>query len=767
MNRFLCAKVVTLCLAVCMLLSAFPFSVQAEEERNLIRNGDFENYSVDNWYQEKAPGIENEWKYDGEVYAASVITNEMKNSDEGSGYALKLDHKMHKNYDLYGRQNLFAKDGIIAGTTYKLSYRIYADNLGDRTDAGVGAFVTYYPSNSMSSGTQTGGTSILYPDSTTNGRWTEVSGTFFFPYEAKSLRILLRCYAVGTVYFDDISLVQVGEPEKFEFSTSHVFHYTSETQGTAEVSVLPYYQGKETDSLRVDFAIYDGATRLTGEEKTFSEFKASYTYPVDTLEILKKRYTLRVTVRDAKNAVLDSFEQSLYKYERPKFLDANGNFRGVDGEIVPPVIAFHLNKKYFDKASDAGFTMYQMPYESLLPERKELTDALLDEGQKEGLYGLFSLYLDMKAAAHPDNIAYTKEIVKIFKDDKRFLGWIVQDEPLGGGITEEAKALLELSYKTIRDIDPNHPIILTDYNRGVFKETVKYCDVFIPNSYGTGVDGVRSYVEESVKYANGRPVYPNIAAYSSSLKKLPSGQQVQHFIHQAFLAGAKGVSVYAFNDSVNDGAGLKIPLFNTPIWGPLVDTGNTEVPVLFDLFVYGEEKPEETKGDYYVQRKWTRDDGDYYFLMSTSKMEGATVEYDIGEGKGVRLLGGNSTEYFTISEGKLIVNLGAFDVLMFKVFDTSKEAQITYRGIGIKNMMGDTELTYLPPAGAAKYVVALYRNENGKEILEWVHWPKTATFTGDLIFKSEQYDFTAKVFAWDDAMRPIGKMAVAAPMPKE
>lgn len=132
----------------------------------------------------------------------------------------------------------------------------------------------------------------------------------------------------------------------------------------------------------------------------------------------------------------------------------------------------------------------------------------------------------------------------------------------------------------------------------------------------------------------------------------------------------------------------------------------------------------------------------------------------------MKLLGGDSTEYFTLSGGMLTVRLGAFDVLMFKVFDTSREAQITLNGIGIKNMMGDTELTYLPPSGAAKYVVALYKNQDGKEILEWVHWPASDNFSEELIYKEEQYDFTTKVFAWDSYMRLIVKMAVASSKPR-
>ncbi len=790
-------KLAALFLALFMLFSVFICTTLAEtgaetesERPNLIKNGGFDDTET----------LETDWvlklgDFVAEGSTGFFVTDEMKDSYEGSDYALKFLSAENKN--VFHLKKKLTTPQMIPGATYELSYRIYAVDLGNRKDTGlVGCELDFYKENKENDvSVHISGTEIAYTESTTNGRWATISGTFVFPADAKMLRILVRNRAVGTVYFDDISLKMV-DAEMFEYSTSHVFHYTSEEHGTAKVSIFPYFQTGENKldekAHYVNFGIYDGEMRLTGQNVTFENFEASYTYSVDSLKVLKKKYTLKISVFK-ENEEIDSYAQSLYKYERPKFLDEDGNFRNKWGEIVKPFNAWHMTEENLDEAAKAGFTMFTMSRECRKPENEISTVSLLTTAEQEGLIGLFTLYGEDgewpvgyeartlkdgedKAKKDDEKKAETKAIVEKYANDKRFLGWVVKDEPLGGGITEERKALLEESYKFIRDLDPNHPIILTDYNRGVFKETLKYCDIFMPNSYGKGYDGVRIYVEEAIKHAHGRPVYPNIAAYTDkTIDQLPTGQQMQHFMHQAFLAGAKGVSVYSFNNSVSNEK-ERIPIFDTPLWGPLVDTGNTEVPVLFDLFVYGKETPEckEEPGKY-VQRKWTRQDGDYYFLMSVSNEE-QTVEYEIDDGKAVKLLGGDSTSYFTLSQGKLSVSLKGGDgdnsnkvgdVLMFKVFDASNEAMITLNGIGIKVMQGDKNLTYKAPPGAAEFVVALYKEENGIEKLYWVQWYKGESTARDLITIAQQYEITAKVFAWDSSLRPLGNAAVVPPHPRQ
>ncbi len=386
---------------ICMALAEADTTI---EDTNLIRNGGFEDSAnmMKDWDIEV--GKVNEWRITppatednpnpepGPVYATSEIQNQMA-SDEG-GYAAKLTNKTRKN-DVFVKQDLKLKDGMFPGVTYEFSYRIYLpEDIGeDGVKAGVGAYLTDYESDNGSSSIVTH--QILYSEGVTNGLWTEVKGKFVFSSGATRLRIIMRCYAVGTVYFDDISLKAV-EAEKFEYNTSHVFHYTTEEQGTAKVSILPYYQTGvnklDTNKVYVNFGIYDEERYVTGKDQVpFTNFEASYMYSVDHLTVLQHKYTLKITVYE-NGEEEDSYSQSLYKYERPRFLDEDGNFRNKWGEIVNPFNAWHLNEDHFDEAAQAGFTTFTMVYDYRKPERD--VETYLTKAENAGLIGLYTLYGD-------------------------------------------------------------------------------------------------------------------------------------------------------------------------------------------------------------------------------------------------------------------------------------------------------------------------------------------------------------------------------------
>lgn len=731
-------KISTLFLVLSLLLPQFA---AAEDYPELLKNTGFETVTdgiLDNW-----GGLQRDW---GENSSVSV-SSEKKNSGNN---ALKIVNG--DDASPWANQQI---SGLISGATYTLSFWLYAE-LGKSAERGAGAKLEFYKGASASSG-GVGSKSILYYGST-NGRWTYVSQQFVLPQEATMVKLYLRLYSDGYAYFDDVSL-KLADVEKFTYSTSHVFHYTDDETGTASVRIHDYYlSGDLPENSRANFYIYDGETEVAKKlNVAFADGTASYTYSVP--DILQKKgiaYRLRMDAVDTDGTVLDTFFQNLYTYDRPKFLDKDGIYRDETGKIVNPVIAYHLNREDYAKAREAGFTMFQIGYGSAPVANEEQRNNVLNSAKENGLKGLFSLYLGMKAACHPDNIENTKKIVEMYKDDPRIFGWLVQDEPLGGGITEEKKEWLEISYKTIRDIDPNHPIILTDYSSYVFKETVKYCDVFIPNSYGMSYSGVRNYVEESVKYAQGRPVYPNVGAHARGTgteAEMPTGDQLQHFMYQAFMGGAKGVSMYSFSDVYTKPQ--KTQIYKTHLWEPLCDIGQTELPVLFDLFVHGKETPEKIEKSKYSMRKWTREDEEYYCITSLSDNV-QTITLPVGENRGVQLLGGDSTEYFTLSDDTLTVSLAGGDVLLLKMSDMEKCVQITQNGIGIKKPEPG-QMTVLGPEGTERIAVAYYETVNGTEKLVRVEMGMGNSLS-TFVLESD-LPYTMKAYAWKDTLSPVVKFA--------
>lgn len=733
MNTFL-KKSLILCIISILLLP--QFAVAEEPWFGLLYNGGFEAVTdgkPDGW-----GGTQRDW---GENSSVAVTTEKVHSGNN----AVKIINGDDIN-PWISRQT----SGLIPGATYKVSFWLNAE-LGKKEEKGVGAKLEFYPRGTASSGI-IGSKSILYYGST-NGNWKYVESEFVLPQNATMVKIYMRLYADGYAYVDDVYLELV-EIEKFRFESSHVFHYTDEETGNLKVFLHEFYHDSSlVTTSRANFFIFDGESKVAESlDVPFTDGTALFTYSVP--KVLKKKgntYRIYIEAFESDGAPPKTFTQNLYKYDRPKFLDKNGLYHDENGKIVDPVIAYHLNISDYGKAKEAGFNMFQIGYGSAPVKNAELRNLVLNSAEEHGLKGLFSLYLGMNAAGHPDNIENTKQIVEMYKDDPRIFGWIVQDEPLGSGITDEKKKWLEISYKTIREIDPNHPIILTDYSSDVFHETVKYCDVFLPNAYSASYFRVRKYVEEAVKYAQGRPVYPNIGIHARGTgteAELRTSDEIQHYMYQAFLGGGRGISMYAFSDAVQKPADK--PIYQTALWPTLCDAINNEFPILFDLFVHNNESPEMKMTSSYVQRKWSRQDGTYYCLMSIVDY-GQSFSFPVEEGKCVSLLGGDDTSSFSLVNDTLTVLLKSGDVVLFMIHDDAGIA-ITKNGVGVKTTESGTLYVHIN-GNAQMMIVGLYENIGKEKKLVKFHvlTDETMQFT----ISEEEKKYSLKAFAWDDIMHPM------------
>ncbi len=723
---------------IATLLLLLP-SVAAEEANpELIVNGGFETLLDGNpsggWN-----GTQIDW---GETVSVAITT---ENVNSGKN-AIKIIND--------GNQNPWIQTevtSLIPGTIYDVSFWLYAE-LQTAPEIPVGITLEFYKDDSTDSNLVSS-KQIPYTGST-NGRWTHVSETFMLPYEANMVKLYCSLWAEGYAFFDDISLKQ-SDADFFTYYTSHIFHYTDDETGKASATLNNNFADKIlTTDIRANLYILDGQEAVYSKTNiTFTNGTANFSYSVP--EVLKKKgyaYKIRIEVTNKIGTVLDSYEQNLYKYDRPAYLDKNGIYHDENGKEIVPVIAYHLDTADFAKAKEGGYTMFQVDYGCAPVERKTHRENVLNQAAENGLKGVFCLYYDMKNAAHPDIIANTKKLVAQYKDDPRIFGWLVQDEPLGPGVTKEAQDLLELAYKTIRDIDPNHPIIIADYSLDVFKESVKYCDVFIPNSYGIAPDAVRKEVTEAVKYAEGRPVYPNIGAYSRTGYEagLPSGARMQHCVYQGFIAGAKGVSVYSFSDAVT--LPSKTALYNTPLWEPLCKIFLEELPAFYDLFVHTDES-ERTETETYFMRKWTKEDGDYY-VISTRSYSSITVNISVGAGMSVIPLISGVGQAFSMQEGTLSVTVSGGDAISFKVFSAENTIQILKNGIPAKKLESGW-LTAMAPEATARIYACFYEVTDGKELLRRVVTGNGNTLSIP-VFDSDK-GRVLKVYAWNALMAPTAK----------
>ena len=90
-----------------------------------------------------------------------------------------------------------------------------------------------------------------------------------------------------------------------------------------------------------------------------------------------------------------------------------------------------------------------------------------------------------------------RKIVELLKDEPGLFGWYIADEP---EINNFRVDYLEAYYHTLRELDPYHPIIVTnDTLDGIEKIGFRCCDILAPDPYGAKPDYVPSFLAKAIR----------------------------------------------------------------------------------------------------------------------------------------------------------------------------------------------------------------------------------------------------------------------------
>lgn len=383
--------------------------------------------------------------------------------------------------------------------------------------------------------------------STTQGKWIDIAFDFIVPVECdRSFQLWLRLDGKGTVYVDDVVLEKIENPDPFQISTSHVFHYTGDKTGSAEVTLQDFYGAESAEAkYTVTFSIRDGLSYILRETIGFTNRKATFTYNVN--EILRekqKKYTFDIKVF-APGSILapaKSYSQGLYLYDRPSRLSPEGEYI-IDGEVFNPVIGYHVNREDYAKVKEAGINVVQINVrDSCYTNYPEEVEKTFKELEEHDLYGLFCLYTNLDAAGADANIENTRVMAERYKNEKRVFAWAVQDEPMSVGISALQLDKLEKSYLEIRQRDSMHPVYICDFNKTYFDYDLKYCDVFAPDNYSYSQKAVLLSTEAAcaaAKKAGNKPVYTLVSTFMSATQGTPTGDIVRSTVYQAVFWGGR------------------------------------------------------------------------------------------------------------------------------------------------------------------------------------------------------------------------------------
>ena len=672
-----------------------------------VPNSGFENITV------IAKGAEN-WigglKADGWIvvpplstahtWGAEIVTNE-ESAQGVRGNALKLTNSLYNRNDTsgtYAVQVYTTVEGINAGK-YRIEARIKGD--WDENQAGAAQFkvecingngaviFTDYPGQPGVTSDQfkSGGLKTTYKNiwdsyQAVRSPRSDHAQYQYFTVPAGTTNIRLYCWflAVGSVWFDNITITEADTNEKVFFNVNKVFLYTDDTKGgVAEVTINPSYVKNSggIGNFKVDFVLYDGeyydetgnridtvtgaynVARIDNEKATIIKeingmsftggiaSSARFEYYKEILPLEKHKYTLVTTVWQG-NTQIDLFRQNLYVYPRPSIVKAgaDGNFSHfeMDGDVFNPIILYE-SADYPNYVREAGANVVQQYdlsfWDPDMPDSFNYAKTGLED------YGLKAI-VDLPSG---DINERTHRIMNAWKDDPAVFAFLIADEPIhnrasGRDTLEPIKLFLEERYRFVRDRDDIHPVYIVDTQQ--FAENIKYCDVFDHDNYPTdpSTTDITDKVMQAVNAANWlKPVFYLTGAYYWSFETWrgqngpPTANVIRNTIYRALEAGAKGVGYFTFQSAWQIGHGYTTStmvknLNDTELWMPVNIINHEEIPLLYDLFVNGKAaiiyESGEGNGTSLFIRQWiSQMDGKMYLLAHNRSMNNTPVNINL------------------------------------------------------------------------------------------------------------------------------------------
>ena len=640
-----------------------------------VLNGGFENTTV------IAEGTEN-WKgglkaegwtvvpplLTEHTWSAEIVTNEESVSEVRSK-ALKLTNSINNREDTsgaYAVQVYTTVEGISAGM-YLVEARIKGD--WDENQAGSAQFMVECLDNNgavifIDYPGQPGVTSDQFRSgelkTTDKNTWDDYQAVrsprsdhvqyqyFTAPVGTTSFRLYCWFLAVGSVWFDNITVTKTDIGVQAFLNSDRVFLYPDEKGGNVEITLLQTSVNRNNNNFSVDFVLYDGEyydeagkriDTVTGEynraviapgtgiidEKIGVLFAAGqypiarYTYDISLLEKQKHKYTLVATVwrnSGGNKTQVDIFKQNLYVYPRPRNIvyDTDGKFSHfeMDGKLFNPIIGYGTTQVWggdsipddglFAAAKAAGINVVQT-YDRRVWDPNYNSYNAREEISKHGLKALVCF-----TQRHVASQEQRERIINDMANNPDVFAWLIEDEPMilvGYNPTRQAmenmKLLLEEKYREVRDVDDRAVYIVDVWNNNTH-ESIKYCDVldidYYPSASSTiGVTRIITAATAATSAGGGiKPVLyltgPYYFQWESVHRNPPTANVIRNNIYRGLEAGAKGVGYFQLHDCFVYGIihvqiDKILALWDTDLWMPILTINHVEVPLLFDLFVNG------------------------------------------------------------------------------------------------------------------------------------------------------------------------------------
>lgn len=191
----------------------------------------------------------------------------------------------------------------------------------------------------------------------------------------------------------------------------------------------------------------------------------------------------------------------------------------------------------------------------------------------------FPRSLVARAEKDPEAIETVRKIVETLKNEKGLFGWYLYDEP-----NVEKDNRLKDIYRTVKDMDPEHPTIIVHFTPARFESIGTFCDLPWVDTYPVPWSIARVYeAVRTAKALSGKPVWSVIQAHGLEWQNArekntavildkqqrPTPKEFRAMVHAALAGGAGGIIVYFLPQRMHD---MKK---NTPLlWQAICAVGN-------------------------------------------------------------------------------------------------------------------------------------------------------------------------------------------------
>lgn len=373
------------------------------------------------------------------------------------------------------------------------------------------------------------------------GDWQPYSFRMKAPEEAEIAYVYLRLWGTGTVWFDDAAARLVN----LTMATDSLIYYTDETEGRVQVETR--FSDDDYTDKTVDITLTDTVTETVIDAVYGLDAEPQMSHLFDPTEMTPERaYRVDVVLRGPDSSIWDEETALIYRWARPTTLPAGGVLQS-DGEPFFPVIAYHVDVEQYPMMQQIGVNTIQGPKASSLAALRGAMDA----AEQAGLKMLVPLYYYMSIRNDIDKM---EEYVTELKDHPALLGWMAIDEPSGNGVPVE---VVRDVYKTVRAIDPDHPIYMVEGSAEEYANYARVPDIFTVDVYplpSRPITNVGDRVRDAVEVAPaGRPVWSILQTFAypppSAWTYLPTITEVRSMAYQSLLGGATGLGYYAINDT--------------------------------------------------------------------------------------------------------------------------------------------------------------------------------------------------------------------------